>query len=165
MQYTRRVQRWRPSVRFANSGLVVIVIAAMAKLVDREREVTQVPSHIPRIAARRCCIRSSSAERPTSCGAGCRGAGAQRRSGAPYGCSPPRDVVASLAIAYATLVAAHRTPLSWRRMTRRGDFSYGLCIWGWMVQQVAVTAIPGLTPMTMFCVSLPVAYLLGGCSW
>ena len=46
-----------------------------------------------------------------------------------------------------------------------GDWSYGLYLWAFPVQQMTISLWPGLTPFGLFVRSLPVALLLAALSW
>ena len=46
----------------------------------------------------------------------------------------------------------------------RGDFSYGLYLWGWPVQQTVAQLVGG-GPALNFCLSLPIAFALAVLSW
>jgi peptidoglycan/LPS O-acetylase OafA/YrhL len=71
-----------------------------------------------------------------------------------------------LALPYLVAIAAYRTPAGVRRLTRRGDVSYGLYLWGFPVQQ-ALIALHGGTASTLWVlvVAGPVAYFVALASW
>ena len=71
-----------------------------------------------------------------------------------------------LAISFAVLVFAFRTPASLRRLTAPGDVSYGIYVYAFPVQQ-SVAAIwgPGLDPLVMMAIAFPVTYGLAFLSW
>jgi peptidoglycan/LPS O-acetylase OafA/YrhL len=71
-----------------------------------------------------------------------------------------------LAIAFAVLVFAFRTPAWLRRLTAPGDVSYGIYVYAFPVQQ-SVAAIwgAGLDPLVMMAISFPVTYGLAFMSW
>jgi peptidoglycan/LPS O-acetylase OafA/YrhL len=71
----------------------------------------------------------------------------------------------TLAIPYTVVVVATRTPASLRRLTQYGDFSYGLYVWGWVVQRTLLQIFPGITGAEMFAIALPTSYALGVVSW
>jgi peptidoglycan/LPS O-acetylase OafA/YrhL len=71
----------------------------------------------------------------------------------------------TLAIPYSVVVVATRTPASLRRLTQYGDFSYGLYLWGWIVQRTLLQIFPGITGAEMFAIALPTSYALGAVSW
>ncbi len=50
------------------------------------------------------------------------------------------------------------------RIGARGDFSYGLYLWGWPVQQFAAQTVGG-PPAVNFLLSLPIAFALAVLSW
>ncbi len=78
----------------------------------------------------------------------------------------PLGVIAATAvIPYATIVAAHRTPLRWSLLTRWGDFSYGIYLWAFVVQQLIAYLIIGVQPLAMIAISLPVTGVLAAGSW
>jgi len=71
-----------------------------------------------------------------------------------------------LAIAFAVLVLAFRTPAWLRRLTAPGDVSYGIYVYAFPVQQ-SLAAIwgPGLSPLVMMAIAFPVTYGLAFLSW
>ena len=78
----------------------------------------------------------------------------------------PLGVIAATAvIPYATIVVAHRTPLRWSLLTRWGDFSYGIYLWAFVVQQLIADPIIGVQPLAMIAISLPVTGVLAAGSW
>lgn len=71
-----------------------------------------------------------------------------------------------LAITFAVLVFAFRTPASLRRLTAPGDLSYGIYVYAFPVQQsLAALWGPGLDPLLMFAISFSVTYGLAFLSW
>jgi peptidoglycan/LPS O-acetylase OafA/YrhL len=81
--------------------------------------------------------------------------------------APPavEDLCGALAIAYTTLVIAFAVPDPLRPVTRRGDFSYGVYLWAFPVQQV----IAHLWPSVKLGELVPVAAIatlgLAAASW
>lgn len=60
-----------------------------------------------------------------------------------------REEMATVAIGYAALwlgAADHKLLRSYNRI---GDYSYGVYIYGWPMQQIAILAIPGLSPFQL----------------
>lgn len=47
----------------------------------------------------------------------------------------------------------------------RADYSYGLYIYGWPVQQIVIHQMPGIDPMQLTAIALPVALLCAAASW
>jgi hypothetical protein len=68
-----------------------------------------------------------------------------------------------LALFY-TLIHAFQLPAA-RRLRPPGDFSYGVYIWGFVIQQVFVSRFPSAHPLVNALVCMPVAVCLGGVSW
>ena len=71
--------------------------------------------------------------------------------------------VAMLTIGYFTLWFAWRLP-AWR-LPWRGDYSYGLFLYGFPVQQVLVAVYPQITPPWLGVCALPVTLLVAIASW
>lgn len=46
-----------------------------------------------------------------------------------------------------------------------GDFSYGVYLYAFPVQQLLVMGIPGLTPLALFALATPLSVVLGALSW
>ncbi|MCU0754535.1 MAG: acyltransferase [Xanthomonadales bacterium] len=67
-----------------------------------------------------------------------------------------------LTVSTLTLWLAYRFP---QRAAARDDPSYGLYLYGFPVQQLCLSLTPGLTPMALTALALPLAGLLGWCSW
>jgi peptidoglycan/LPS O-acetylase OafA/YrhL len=75
-------------------------------------------------------------------------------------------VVSATALPYAAMVVAYRTPHALRRLVHFGDVSYGLYIYAFPVQQLVAWSIgDDVTPLQIFAVSLPIAWLCGLASW
>lgn len=78
---------------------------------------------------------------------------------------PLFDQAFMLALCYAVFVLAFRPGGALRRYNDLGDYSYGLYIYGFSVQQVLVQQIPGLTPLGNIALTLPFALTLAVISW
>jgi peptidoglycan/LPS O-acetylase OafA/YrhL len=70
-----------------------------------------------------------------------------------------------LAIAFAVLVLAFRTPAWLRRLTAPGDVSYGIYVYAFPVQQSVAAIWPSVHPLLMFAIAFPVTYGLAFVSW
>jgi peptidoglycan/LPS O-acetylase OafA/YrhL len=72
-----------------------------------------------------------------------------------------------LAIPYLALFFAYRSWGGLRRLSARGDVSYGLYLLAFPVQQIIVSAWgdPGLSPAVVALIAFPVTYALAFCSW
>ncbi len=68
-------------------------------------------------------------------------------------------------LAYAVLVVAYHPRLTWRAFNRVGDYSYGLYIYAFPLQQTLVARLPGLEPLALFAWSLPLTLALSVASW
>ncbi|MEO8460977.1 MAG: acyltransferase [Dokdonella sp.] len=55
--------------------------------------------------------------------------------------------------------------LRWYGFNRFGDYSYGLYLWGFPVQQVVLHYLPQLPSLGIAAISLPIALLIGIVSW
>ena len=70
-----------------------------------------------------------------------------------------------LAIAYATFVLAYRPGGFVRRYNDLGDFSYGMYVFAFPVQQAAIALAGPMTPAMNMAVAFPVTLLLAIISW
>jgi peptidoglycan/LPS O-acetylase OafA/YrhL len=70
-----------------------------------------------------------------------------------------------LTLAYGTLVLAYHPRIQWHAYNRVGDYSYGLYVYAFPVQQTIVAHVPGLTPVELFGVSFAVTLALAALSW
>jgi len=66
---------------------------------------------------------------------------------------------------YLVLFMAFRMKLRLHHFARYGDFSYGIYIWAFPVQQVLVALNPATTPLRNFLVSMPFIFILAFLSW
>jgi len=70
----------------------------------------------------------------------------------------------ALALAYAVLWFAY-VPKGLLGFNRLGDYSYGVYLWGFPLQQAVAQALPSPTPTLITLCSLPLALTLGVLSW
>ncbi len=69
-------------------------------------------------------------------------------------------------IPYATIFVAYRGPTILRRLTARGDYSYGIYLLGWPIGQVVALLFgSSVTTAIVLGVSAPITYLLAMASW
>ena len=67
---------------------------------------------------------------------------------------------------YALLYAAVSPAWKWNHFARYGDFSYGVYLYGFPVQQVlSFYWLPKLTPLSLFCAAFPITLALALASW
>jgi len=76
-----------------------------------------------------------------------------------------RGLWLTLTVAYGTLVLAYHPRIQWRAYNRAGDYSYGLYVYAFPVQQTIIAHIPGLDPIELLGVSFVVTLALAAVSW
>ena len=69
-----------------------------------------------------------------------------------------------LALCYAIAVAGYHPALYVRWFNRLGDYSYGIYIYGWPIQQVLLTRASG-SPVRLFALAFPCILVMAGLSW
>jgi peptidoglycan/LPS O-acetylase OafA/YrhL len=80
--------------------------------------------------------------------------------------TPLVHLVGAVAIPYCVIYLAYATPAWLGRLTRHGDVSYGVYVWGWPVEQTAYALVgPSLGPLGMLLIAAPVTYLVALASW
>lgn len=70
-----------------------------------------------------------------------------------------------LAISYGALWAAQINIPALLQYNRIGDYSYGVYIYGWPIQQMVITLNPNIHPLLLIAAALPAATLCGAISW
>jgi peptidoglycan/LPS O-acetylase OafA/YrhL len=73
--------------------------------------------------------------------------------------------LATIAIPYATIVAAGVLPAASERWMRGNDVSYGVYLWAFPVQQVIASLWHGATPLALSALALPITAALALGSW
>ena len=68
-------------------------------------------------------------------------------------------------IAYAILWIGFCSPPFSAALARLGVWSYGFYVWGYLIEQTVVYAIPGASAWTVLAVSFPLALAAGWASW
>jgi peptidoglycan/LPS O-acetylase OafA/YrhL len=68
-----------------------------------------------------------------------------------------------LAVAQFSFAFAYATP--WYGFNRFGDYSYGVYLWGWPMQQVIAHAFPMLSPIRNAALAFPLALVMAVISW
>jgi peptidoglycan/LPS O-acetylase OafA/YrhL len=81
----------------------------------------------------------------------------------PFGIG--RGTVATLILAYTVLVLAYHPWLRWRAFNRVGDYSYGLYVYAFPVQQTIASRVPNLSPGELFVLSFLATLILAAASW
>lgn len=77
--------------------------------------------------------------------------------------SPNYEFACGAVIAYGVFWLAFARKIAVPRYVQ--DYSYGIYLWGWPIQQLVNHAWPGIGPYGMLAVSLPAAWLAGAASW
>jgi peptidoglycan/LPS O-acetylase OafA/YrhL len=68
-------------------------------------------------------------------------------------------------LAYLVLVLAYHPRVQWPAFNRAGDYSYGLYVYSFPLQQTLMQRLPGLEPLGLFAVSLPLGLAVAAVSW
>jgi len=68
-------------------------------------------------------------------------------------------------LAYVVLVAAYHPRLRWPAFNRIGDYSYGMYVYSFPLQQTLMQRFPALEPAGLFALSLPLSLAVAACSW
>jgi peptidoglycan/LPS O-acetylase OafA/YrhL len=76
-----------------------------------------------------------------------------------------RGVLMLPLLAYLVLVAAYHPWLSWHAFNRVGDYSYGVYVYAFPIQQTLVERIPGIEPLPLFALALPATLAVAVLSW
>jgi peptidoglycan/LPS O-acetylase OafA/YrhL len=67
---------------------------------------------------------------------------------------------------YALFYLAFSKTLKMHRFGRFGDFSYGLYLWGWPIQQLLVRHFgAAISPWLLFAMAAPIALVVAAASW
>jgi len=77
----------------------------------------------------------------------------------------PRGLLFAPLLAYGVLVLAYHRRLQWPAFNRLGDYSYGLYVYSFPLQQTLMQRWPGLEPAGLFALSLPLALAAAAASW
>ena len=68
-------------------------------------------------------------------------------------------------LAYVVLVLAYHPRVQWRGFNRLGDYSYGLYVYSFPLQQTLMQRFPSLEPAGLFVCSLPLGLAVAALSW
>jgi peptidoglycan/LPS O-acetylase OafA/YrhL len=68
-------------------------------------------------------------------------------------------------LAYAVLTLAYHPALQWPTFNRAGDYSYGLYIYAFPIQQTLVRLWPAVPPVALLAAALPLALATAALSW
>ena len=84
----------------------------------------------------------------------------------PWGAG--RGVLLLPLLAYAVLVVAYHPRLRWRAFNRLGDYSYGLYIFSFPIQQILIARLGApmvSSPVALFALAFPLTLALAAVSW
>jgi peptidoglycan/LPS O-acetylase OafA/YrhL len=68
-------------------------------------------------------------------------------------------------LAYVVLTLAYHPRLQWPAFNRVGDYSYGLYVYSFPLQQTLMQRLPSLEPWSLFALGLPLSLLVAVASW
>jgi peptidoglycan/LPS O-acetylase OafA/YrhL len=76
-----------------------------------------------------------------------------------------RGVLFAPLLAYIVLVAAYHPRLAWPAFNRVGDYSYGVYVYSFPIQQTLVQRIPGIEPGPLFALAMALTLVAAALSW
>jgi peptidoglycan/LPS O-acetylase OafA/YrhL len=76
-----------------------------------------------------------------------------------------RDALFQPLVAYAVLVLAYHPRLQLPLFYRIGDYSYGMYVYAFPIQQAIVWLSPGIGPLALFAIAAPLTLLVAVASW
>ena len=76
-----------------------------------------------------------------------------------------RGVLFAPLLAYVVLVVAFHPRLIWPAFNRVGDYSYGVYVYSFPIQQTLIERIPGIEPMPLFALALTLTLVVAALSW
>ena len=68
-------------------------------------------------------------------------------------------------LAYVVLVVAYHPRLAWPAFNRVGDYSYGVYVYSFPIQQTLVQRIPGIEPAPLFALAMTLTLVVAALSW
>jgi peptidoglycan/LPS O-acetylase OafA/YrhL len=77
----------------------------------------------------------------------------------------PRGPLFAPLLAYVLLVVAYHPRLVWPGYNRVGDYSYGLYVYAFPLQQTIVQRMPGIEPLALFAWAFPAVLAVAALSW
>jgi peptidoglycan/LPS O-acetylase OafA/YrhL len=76
-----------------------------------------------------------------------------------------RGVLFAPLLAYVVLVIAYHPRVVWPAFNRVGDYSYGVYVYSFPIQQTLVQRIPGIEPVPLFALALALTLVVAVLSW
>jgi peptidoglycan/LPS O-acetylase OafA/YrhL len=88
-------------------------------------------------------------------------------AGLVVGAVIPRALLVVLPVfgTYLLLAVAFSKRLRLYRWASRGDFSYGIYLYAFPIQQLCVKLVPSMRPLALFCLAAPLSIVAGALSW
>jgi peptidoglycan/LPS O-acetylase OafA/YrhL len=77
----------------------------------------------------------------------------------------PRGALFAPLLTYVVLVAAYHPRLRLRAFNRLGDYSYGLYVYSFPIQQTLDERVVGIAPLPLFACALPLTLVVAMLSW
>lgn len=74
-------------------------------------------------------------------------------------------VTSVLAISYLTIYIAYNKKLRAQNFGKYGDFSYGMYIYSFPIQQSIIASLPKASPAAVFIIALPISLFMAAMSW
>ncbi|WP_373651999.1 acyltransferase family protein [Schlesneria sp. DSM 10557] len=78
---------------------------------------------------------------------------------------PAGRFVFPFAITYALFWFSFHPAIHFENWSRYGDFSYGIYLYAFPIQQLIALSMPGVSAITMFFIATPLSILAGAISW
>lgn len=78
---------------------------------------------------------------------------------------PAGQIVFPLGISYLLFWFSFQAPIHFDHWARHGDFSYGIYLYAYPIQQFIAMARPGVSPIVMFILATPLSIIAGALSW
>jgi len=76
-----------------------------------------------------------------------------------------RGVLFAPLLVYLMLVGAYHPRLQWHAFNRIGDYSYGVYVYSFPIQQTLLDRFPGLEPLPLFALALSLTLAVAALSW
>lgn len=77
----------------------------------------------------------------------------------------PSVLITVITLAYVVLYCSFIKTTRVKNFAKKGDYSYGIYIWAWPVQQMVVQFVPNLSVLSLFLISSSITMVFAYCSW
>jgi len=78
---------------------------------------------------------------------------------------PAGHIVFPAAITYLLFLLSFQSTVRIHHWSRNGDFSYGIYLYAYPIQQLLMMRNPGMSPLTLFLIATPLSIVAGALSW